>query len=450
MADEHRPHAFRFENQKKRATEHRSDFLPFYKRAAAARTAENEESNSLERKASAAKKHTPKDSTGSTAPPSPATSSVYSSRSSRSTAPTSVSSVKSERPSKAPQGPDQATKDLEAACVRYVQSTQVIKAVKATPSTAVIGSKADDGDPLDIKYGRLFRSVCVCDVNIPGQPIQSCSRAFSKEPSRHLQVGRCRFLNFPPHEKVGRTGCSLYSRREPHTLRHIMDYVMPMVNRTRGEVEYLLAAQLDVTEVVKEIAKDALEKEQRANSKDKVLSTASSIDWIALAKEYADEDAGLRQPPKKTEAKPSPDLQREFGETVLDLRHLHQYAFVLSLSAYSESWQMCWVSKALYEKSQDDLAAGLKLSDPAVLETMGQWFAGANEHQQKIDRSIMTRASWYVKGKDSVEAFATKVRWGVKGVEKWLYAVPTYRPGDEDCHRWVCFLVDASISCFWG
>ncbi|KAI9718495.1 MAG: hypothetical protein M1828_006678 [Chrysothrix sp. TS-e1954] len=411
-----------------------------------------------------------------TTPPSPTASSIYSARDEGCSPPTSIDStaltptnptkqsyadrVKASltNTSEVTGKQDADANNLETACLKLLQSPEIVEAVSATPEKSAIPPPTSDKDPLDIRYSRLFRSLCVCDINLSGLPIQSFSRMFTANP-RHLKVGRCRFLNFPADADIGRTGCSLYSRREPHSLTYVLDYVMPMINRQSGSREYLLAAQLDITEVVRDLALNVLGRD--SHEVEKHLSKVGSIDWLSIAREYAlEETSGASASESQTEhrdamaaksssAEVTPEKLEEFSQSLLDLRHLHQYAFMLSVSAYSGSWQMCWVSQALWDRSREDIEVGLRDSGPEVLERLGMELIGAAQADERVDGCILTRDSWFAKREAGIVPFAMKVRWGVEGVEKWMYAVPTFRPDDRDNHRWVCFLTEKKVGCVW-
>ena len=144
-------------------------------------------------------------------------------------------------------------------------------------------------------------------------------------------------------------------------------------------------------------------------------------------------------------------MVEEFHESVLDLRHLHKRAFTLFRPNHGSFWQITLVTRTLYAKGLADIHVSFGRSDDDVLTVMGLWLAGDQDQSDHNLRQLVLsdRREGPEKARNQ-RPFAIKIKWGVEGSSKWLYATPMVQGGKGICRCWACFLVDEKLPYLWN
>lgn len=249
----------------------------------------------------------------------------------------------------------------------------------------------------------LFRSLCICDIKLAGQPIQMASRDFRLGP-RGLRVGACEFLNL--QTRRGGDYSLTAERSGGGRLGFVLELAVPLVSARTGELKVVLAAQMDVTAVVRQLqgSVEYGENTSRAVSTGSSANGADTTDWLALAQD--DARAGGGGGASVEHAHMSTAALVDLGELMADLRFFHRDCFVLGRAPEAElGWGMVWATGGVFA-SGPELETKLCCSAPAVRSLLAVALGGE-------------------------QAFTVRVRWGVRGVGRRVYGVPLWRGGGD-------------------
>lgn len=309
---------------------------------------------------------------------------------------------------------------VDEMCLLLLQTREIKQAVRSlgwrlssTPSTSP--------DELNFPYPRLFTSLCICDPNITGYPIQLHTPAFALGP-RGMQLGACKFLNLPfgDHDT-----CDLFPEpadaRNTTGLRFTLEYAGNLVSRKAGPVMWVLAAKMDVTDAMRTLARRVLAAAAVAPASANIHDATSTVSvdyWLAAAAATTTCTTG-----GVSVAAPAipPALLHEFSELLADLRFFHRDVFTLHADPLTGFWRIPWLSPSLAAREADrDVALGR--TPQAVLDVLGGKLSGD-------------------------EPCSLMVLWGVEGVHRRVYAVPMKR---HEWGYWVCFLLPAGIPNLWS
>lgn len=272
----------------------------------------------------------------------------------------------------------------------------------------------------------LYRSLALCNLQIPGLPIHSRSKYFSIGP-RGLRVAKCEFLNLAPGHD---SDCFTLSCRHAADGKplFVLEYAMPLVSVEDGTRKWVLAVQMDFTGVVSTLTGVVLErwvaeKEQRHHrqqvheerggdgeglSKTMDKHEGDDVDWKAA--EYTTATAQER----KKHIDIHPTSHHPLLSHLRSIRNLHRTCFTLTPNNNNTFWQTSWTSPNLANKPED-IKAAFSYTEPVVLR----------EFQKAL-------------GSDDPRPGKFRVRWGVQGSVKWVFVLPMFRGKMEG---WVCFLV---------
>ena len=278
---------------------------------------------------------------------------------------------------------------------------------------------------VELFFPSLFRSICICDISIIGNPIRLHSRHFSLGP-RGLKIGQAQFLNLPHQQKHA---CHLSFQPGPYKKpQFILEYANALLSAETDGTAYVLATQMDVTTIIYQLAEVLNAKywmQRRLSDGNEEVSMTNELDWTALASEYVGSSERCNDDPRmKKERLIMNDVNAwEFSEIVEDIKHFHSEYFTLALSFDGDepSWQISYTSPVLATKL-DDVKASFSQSSPEVMTQLGDLLTGDAEA-------------------------ALPIRWGVQGETKWLYCCPMFR-GRKEC--WLCFLSSGEVGNLWN
>ena len=328
--------------------------------------------------------------------------------------------------------PTPSPKDIDDYALGLIEADNVQQSVRQSSNFITMDDNAHTSCTSEMFLPPIFKSLCVCDPNIKGHPVQLRSKFFSIGP-RGLKVGRCEFLNLP-----GNSGedCILSSRPgSDGRPQFVLEYTTSLISQESKSCTYIMASQMDMTLNIRDLATSLLRKfseldrcDTELTSHDPSMGLGSrdldisdqepvSVDWLA----FADED----------ESQPKPVMKRDIisayepglinlREIVEDVKFFHRDSFILAPAKGTGFWQISSASSSLCARGVD-LHAGLSSTPAETLRNLG---ASLSE-QQPITMVI---------------------KWGPTALEKRLYCVPMFR---KDLGCWLCFLVDASVPNLW-
>ena len=299
--------------------------------------------------------------------------------------------------------------------------------------TAGLKPRKPDENEVELFYPALFKSICICDMSIMGNPLALHSRHFRLSP-RGLRVGEAQFLNLP---RRSRHTCHLSARRESNgQTQYILEYSNVLVSAGGDKATYLLATQMDVSTSIMSIAEvlnarfwingsnkhgnDKLRAEEPAFHS----PTAQDIDWCQLARERPESSHAaykdLRAAKDELILRDANVL--EFWEMIEDIRYFHSQYFTLMMGreATGPVWSINYLSPSL-ATSIEDVKASFSHTDRTIMLELGTALAG--------------------KGAKSFV-----IRWGVNAEPRRLYCSPMFRQV-QTC--WLCFLTREDIGDLW-
>ena len=293
--------------------------------------------------------------------------------------------------------------------------------------------RSPDECEIDLCFPALFRSICVCDMSIIGNPIQLHSRHFSPSP-RVLRVREAQFLNLPRQQKHA---CHLSFRPGPEKEpQYILEYSNALVSSEGGKLAYVMATQMDVTPMINALsellnAKYWIAKGKQIDSKTMKHGAPSgrkgsseNVDWISLANEQAgkaDQDNAEARAEKDDLITEDPSIL-EFSEMIEDIKHFHSdcLTLVVARETTGDTWKISYLSPSL-AKQIDDVKVSFNQTPPAAMIKLGMILAGDTEG-------------------------SVVIKWGVKGDDKRIYCCPMFR---NKKNSWLCFLVNEDIGDLW-
>jgi len=372
--------------------------------------------------------------------------------------------------------------DIDDMSLELSKSPALQAALQSDRSTRALRPSSVPSSGVEFGVPQLFRSLCICDPKIRGYPIQLRSKFFTIGP-RALKVGACHFLNLPSGAK---DGCILSTRPGiDGRPQFILEYAGNLLCPETGLITYVLAAQMDVTETMRELAASCLsivhkeevstsEVDQTFYDSDDESSCISDvlvdddgdedddsdkdedlvevpmlgahanrqfiyqarsyakqpIDWIDVAAEEREAEPfrnckrQTRKPASPAIASTNdPDLE-DLHDLVKSITFFHKSIFTLrpAVPGQGSCWQIAYTSPGLYS-CEADLRTGLSPNSPETLRQLGNVLA-------------------------MEEPVTLRVKWGVKGLDKRMYCAPMFSGEKLKC--WVCFLVDGRVPDFWA
>jgi hypothetical protein len=105
-------------------------------------------------------------------------------------------------------------------------------------------------EPIEARISKFFDSVCITDHKA-GNPIRLRSKNFALG-SAGLAVGACKFLNLPNGYLAG---CTIWTEEDAAGMsRFVLLLWDPLLSVESGATKAIVASQLDITEVIRELA----------------------------------------------------------------------------------------------------------------------------------------------------------------------------------------------------
>ena len=276
---------------------------------------------------------------------------------------------------------------------------------------------------------KIFRSLCLCDLNSSGYPVILRSKFFTNAP-RGLK-------DFPEDISDGFELPECIISDRPGTNgrpRFILQFFQGLVSRETTSIPFVLAAQMDITDNLRNLTAELIPLARRSSTSPAPTDGTFGIDWVAAATEPASTTT-VRPPLLSTSMQPLAN----FHDYIKDLAFFHRDAFVLtpakrfdfgrplstiSLPAASghACWQVSYASPHL-AAHEADLEAALAMTDPV---------------------NLMELAEQLARGRP----VAMHVRWGVEGEDRWMYCIPMIRGAIIEGH--LAFLLDFSVGNLWA
>lgn len=373
--------------------------------------------------------------------------------------------VKGSRNRKSPHILSSISEDSGESAHVQVQSLSHDAPEPVSAPTSSKGTKAID----TIKY---FRSFCVLDTMLPGNPITAISE--NLQPSEGLQNGEQLFLNI---RESAKKPCDVIAAWDSNggELAYLVLY-SPLISPSTGQNRFVLASLVDITNLVYhrpdsrsiEGCEDGSEEdlwlamgwELKPRTSDETLraiyqddlwlarthevredvinqlsqASGSTDIWLAIADE---ENPRVSNPPNSepwlnkelTESPQAMSLRSTISiDIVLDqfmfnLQDLYKDFFVLARNLDDDGhyYEICSVSPSVYQSSEY-VEGHISRTPPEVLE--------------KFARKLEEGSS-----------FTLQVRWGESGVDQRLYCVPLF---GKESQSWICLLVDPELPRFWN
>lgn len=304
----------------------------------------------------------------------------------------------------------------------------------------------------------LFASLCVTDPKSMGNPIKLRSSHFRLN-SRGLRVGGCDFLNWP---RRANDGCVLsIEPGKDGRPRFWLEFALPMLEQYEGGQVYVLTAQIDVTEIIRQLAISEVRGEASAGGSGGTHLVASSSGsrspavGLETANTGVDAQSTVDYWIENTERDITTDTEDEsstssartssrslavFFSLVQNVQSYYTSYIVLtpasSAGPFASSsakmiasdpliqlYDVTYVSPALYANAVD-LHYNFSLTPPEVLGELG-WALSTGKRLR------------------------TRVRWGGRGETKWVYCVPVVDGGKRPKMWWVLFLVAEKVGKLW-
>ncbi|KAL9053802.1 MAG: hypothetical protein Q9162_004521 [Coniocarpon cinnabarinum] len=288
-----------------------------------------------------------------------------------------------------------------------------------------------DAAEIELFFPALFRSICVCDVSIMGNPIALHSKHFELSP-RGLRVGQAQFLNLP---RDTRNLCNLSVRAEKgRETQYILEFSNDLVSAEGNRKGYVIATQMDVSTSIRSIAEvlnakfwmthrnDSAEGEN--DNENRRSHPSAGVDWRELAQERPESSHnaydGLRT--VKEDLIWADSTVMEFCEMIEDIRYFHKDYFSLTVGqeATGSEWKISHLSPSLKNRIED-VRASFSQTEPAAMIKLGTILSGES-------------------------ADTVLVKWGANAELKRLYCCPMFRDV-KAC--WICFLARADESNLW-
>lgn len=312
--------------------------------------------------------------------------------------------------------------DRFAIHIVHVLDLQMASGSRLTPG----GSTRNPADSeVELFFPALFRSICICDMSIMGNPIQLKSRHFSLSP-RGLTVGKAEFLNLPRQQKHA---CHLSFRPGVNkTPQYILEYSNALVSVDGNKPGYVIATQMDVTNTVNNLA-EVLNakfwmnrgiKEPRRQRE----GADQDIDWVEAGQKRTESYPVSYEGDQtaKDELITTDPSVLEFREMIEDIKFFHSEYLTLSVGSdgTGQFWQINYVSPIL-AAHLDDVKVSFNHTPPDGMIKLGTVLAG--DHEATLS-----------------------IRWGVNGEPRRIYCCPMFRHV-KSC--WLCFLTSDSVGDLW-
>jgi len=304
------------------------------------------------------------------------------------------------------------------------------------PGTEAVEHDSISSDCPIIEYAKdipnLLRSFYINDHQLPGNPINVMSHDLT--PPEDLQDGEGLFLDLAElHDD-----CSdlLTSQAADGEIEYHLVFAGDLVCQGTGQTRYLLTAQVNVTrllvhnvlEHISSALGSKLAKHSRIGSevpRGKDDDAWTPLDWFSIAQEEMENatsntsDTRNKYPEKE---KPKEALEASsIAGLIHTIKSFYRDYFVLRPSTTERGYyEISYVSRSIFE-SGEHVDGHLMHTAPEIIEEIGRALARGKE-------------------------LAVQIKWGLKGVDKWMYCVPMFGP---KLNCWICSLVDGSLPYLW-
>jgi hypothetical protein len=273
-----------------------------------------------------------------------------------------------------------------------------------------------------------FASLCVLDTMLPGNPVAMMSA--NQESLEGLSEDDQLFLNI----QQGERGCLDFvtdQNDQGHFIHYLVVYGALL--SISGQDRYMLASLIDVSHLVDAILQDdtgaaLVEAEEdvwlslASDSPSNKVSEVESVSLEDAINEVEDlwrattHDAQSRSRSRQS-ARSTDTTLRNFMD---DVQSLYKDYFCLSRSLVDSSfYEISLVSPSLQD-SGEYLESHLKHTGADTIDDLAR----------NLSRS---------------ERFSVKTKWGISGIDKWLYCTPVFGKKDS----WVCLLVNGDLPILW-
>ena len=293
--------------------------------------------------------------------------------------------------------------------------------------TSVTGQCSELLDSPITKHFRIIsnflRSVYIIDPQLPGNPINVMSQDMT--PPQDLQDGEGLFLDLTKSLKSS----DLLTKHAPDGgIEYHLVFSADLISQETGQTRYQLTAQVNVTQLLtSELLEILLHSTQHADQ-DAADREWTSMDWFEFAhNELLKAGQKSHFGPFPQDNNSSRPIQAPFkSPTIIALteaiKPFYSDFFILQRSLTGKRrYDISYLSQSLFDSRAQASDNPLKHTAPDTIKAFGRGLAGTEE-------------------------IALRIRWGEKGVEKWLYCVPMFGPR-LSC--FLCFLLDGDLPNFW-
>ncbi|KAI9869712.1 MAG: hypothetical protein M1830_005190, partial [Pleopsidium flavum] len=301
------------------------------------------------------------------------------------------------------------------------------------PSKEVVQHESNSSVCPIIEYAKdmpnLLRSFYINDHQLPGNPINVMSHDLM--PPEDLKDGEGLFLDlarFRDESSELLTSQAADGEHEYHLV-----FAGDLVCQDTGQARYLLTAQVNVTRLlvphILERISSALESNLATYSRteselhrEKNEDPWMPLDWFTIAQEEIEKATGNTRNKRFEKEKSRHPLETSsVAGLIQTIKSLYKDYFVLRPSTTDRGYyEISYISRSLFE-SGEHIDGHLTHTRPEIIEEIGRVLAKGNE-------------------------LAVQIRWGLKGVDKWMYCVPMFGP---NLNCWICTLVDGDLPNLW-
>jgi len=268
----------------------------------------------------------------------------------------------------------------------------------------------------------FLRSIYIVDSHLPGNPINVMSHDMI--PAQDLQDGEGLFMD------LGKSLDSpdlLIRQALDGEIEYQLVFSSDLISQETGQTRYQLTAQVNVTHLLTTELLEALLQTTQPADRDEDDREWTSMDWFELAHNEllkAGHKSHFTPFPPRNNHKPKQPPSKSPTITALTeaLKPFYANFFILQHSPTGKRfYDISYLSCSIFDSGDQACDDPLKHTSPDTIQAFGGGLAREEE-------------------------ISLRIRWGEKGVEKWLYCVPMFGPR-LSC--FLCFLLDGDLPDFW-